>query len=776
MPPLHRSVLQVAEAFLRHRDNAPRAKDAAARPDAILADSVRIVLRLVFFEHGSALGWWDLPRPLTWADFQHASSAFAASTRRPDSRLPGLGAVPFGHAGEIDRGAFDESDWSSVTASVQAARESTQAVAAGPVLWGIDCGAFYEGLLGYRPRVEQGRFCLDSEREHARRSRGCYFTPAALVDAVLDRSLDPLIEAACCRKEPERALLALRICDPACGSGVFLVAAARRVARSLARLRGGTEDVSDEVHGAAMRDSVGACLYGVDVDPIALELCRIALWLVAGGNRLPLTFLDDRLACADALLGATPLQLEGGIPEAAYRAVGDDDVATSRAWRSEAGGLDPQLVLPGIEAGDDTRGAAAADAWCASFLASKQPGVTRVEAWTRATVGRRFLHWHLRWPRIFPVPRAPEHPTNPVTGWSGGFHLVIGNPPWIAHAGRAAQPIEPHLRNFHDVCDESFAGYKTTHGMFVHLGARLLRPGGRLGMIVPTSLADLEGYRPARRAHDRLCRTEPGLPDFGDVFEGVFQPCMAVISIREQSPSAEAASGDPWDLERRDLTNEGRTLIARLSALPSLPPSLFGERGVQTTPELRQAIREHPGPAAPRELPLREGADIVAWKTGPVRLFGDPEVFGGEGALDKWREVAVLIRQTARFPVASANDGAAFRNSLLAGFEREGWSRAELLVLLNSALIRWLHFHRFRDARQGMPQVKIGHLRSIPSPPAWSEATRRTWREEGSAILQRNTGILPTERARLDLLVFEAFGIEADERRMVSDWAEAQYG
>ncbi|HQP38752.1 MAG TPA: N-6 DNA methylase, partial [Polyangiaceae bacterium] len=315
VPPLHRAVLQVVEGFLRHRDNAPRAKDAADRPDAILADSVRVVLRLVFFEHGRALGWWDLPRPLTWADFQHASSAFAASTRRPDSRLPGLGAVPFGHAGEIDRGAFDESDWSSVTASVQAARESTQPAAAGPVLWGIDCGAFYEGLLGYRPRVEQGRFCLDSEREHARRSRGCYFTPAALVDAVLDRSLDPLIEAACCRKEPERALLALRICDPACGSGVFLVAAARRVARSLARLRGGTEDVSDEVHGAAMRDSVGACLYGVDVDPIALELCRIALWLVAGGNRLPLTFLDDRLACADALLGATPLQLEGGIPE-----------------------------------------------------------------------------------------------------------------------------------------------------------------------------------------------------------------------------------------------------------------------------------------------------------------------------------------------------------------------------------------------------------------------------------------------------------------------------
>src|SRR5690606_12377314 len=132
--------------------------------------------------------------------------------------------------------------------------------------------------------------------------------------------------------EAARAILNLKVCDPACGSGHFLVAAARRIARRLASVRSGDEEPSPQDVTQALRDVVGRCLYGVDVNPMAVELCKVALWMEALEPGKPLSFLDAHIQCGNSLLGATPALLEKGIPDEAFTAIeGDDKKACSEA-------------------------------------------------------------------------------------------------------------------------------------------------------------------------------------------------------------------------------------------------------------------------------------------------------------------------------------------------------------------------------------------------------------------------------------------------------------
>jgi hypothetical protein len=124
----------------------------------------------------------------------------------------------------------------------------------------------------------------------------------------------------------------------------------------------------------------------------------------------------------------------------------------------------------------------------------------------------------------------------------------------------------------------------------------------------------------------------------------------------------------------------------------------------------------------------------------------------------------VLIRQTARVPLAARADGGAFRNTLLAGFGSEEVSWGVILAWLNTSVVRWGHYHRHRDARLGMPQVKVGQLRALPAPPAGVREALRHW---GERLGERNDGITPDEQRALDELAFDALGLTPDERARV---------
>ena len=152
---------------------------------------------------------------------------------------------------------------------------------------------------------------------------------------MLDSALDPVVSDALSKPDPEKALLNLKICDPACGSGHFLIAAAERIAKHLARLRTGDDEPSLTAIQHAKRDVIGRCIYGVDLNPMAVELCKVSLWMEALEPGKPLSFLDHHIQCGNSLLGATPALLKRGIPDAAFEPIEGDDKAACRDYRKQ---------------------------------------------------------------------------------------------------------------------------------------------------------------------------------------------------------------------------------------------------------------------------------------------------------------------------------------------------------------------------------------------------------------------------------------------------------
>ena len=346
-----------------------------------------------------------------------------------------------------------------------------------------ELGYVYEGLLELVPQITgDGRsFSFASAGEslgHARKTTGSYYTPDELVQVLLASALDPVVERTV-DAHPERpvdALLELAIVDPACGSGHFLLAAARRLADRLARIRaGGTPTPDDYQH--ALRNVVRGCIYGVDMNPLAVEICKVSLWMESIDPGLPLTFLESHIRCGNSLIGTSRTLMGEQVPDRAWAVIeGDnrkvarslkrrnqDEIAGQRRLpfepRSEAGAL--RDAMRAVEQAPDTDAAALAekqrtwkallasqayeheklmaDAWCAAFLWPKDepgpvveaapttaawlalrdkdvpPSPVLIETTRRIVEEYGLFHWELEFSHVFA---------------RDGFDVVLGNPPW----------------------------------------------------------------------------------------------------------------------------------------------------------------------------------------------------------------------------------------------------------------------------------------------------------------------------------------------------------
>lgn len=214
-----------------------------------------------------------------------------------------------------------------------------------------ELGSVYESLLELVPEVDLharhfgfvGITSAGSTAGNDRKLTGSYYTPDSLVQELIKSALDPVIEQRLADNPatPVEALLALRVIDPACGSGHFLLAAARRLAERLAALRSPDGAVTPLAYRHALREVIGRCIFGVDRNPMAVELARTALWLEGFEEGRPLSFLDHHLQCGDALLGLTDLHaLERGIAKDAFKALSGDDKEVCKALaKTNATGL-----------------------------------------------------------------------------------------------------------------------------------------------------------------------------------------------------------------------------------------------------------------------------------------------------------------------------------------------------------------------------------------------------------------------------------------------------
>ncbi|HET9934689.1 MAG TPA: N-6 DNA methylase [Polyangiaceae bacterium] len=498
-------------------------------------------------------------------------------------------------------------------------------------------GALFEALSSFEVRSEGGEVRLELTRR--RKKTGMFYTPSAIAHEVANRALEAF------------GAVPSSVCDPACGSGAFLIEAARALALKLGDRR-----------------AAAARLTGVDLERRALLVAELALWAFVGDPSWD---------------GAGLRLLEG------------DALSASFDWKQVAG---------------------------------------------------------------------------------TGFDWVVGNPPWVAFAGRAAQPLAPSKKAHYLAEFVSFRGYPTLHALFVER-ALSLAPSGVISLLVPSPVADLDGYRAMRR---RLLAThEPCEPllEFGqDAFETVTQPCFALIAKARPDP----APADERRLrlaERELLGKQAKTVappevLLRLARGEVFPRELFGELGFQSNRDVSTRLFLRAESArAPFTYPLLEGREVSEFRVGEPRLFLHPD----ESLLKKtrcklrlvedYRRVGFVVRQTAKYPIAAVHTGLPFRNTLLAGFAVHELAPEFVVGLLNSSLYRALHLASQRDARQKVfPQVKVAHLRALPRPPSGRQALR-----ERVAELTREAARLHIAELRreLDEAVFALFDLASSEREQV---------
>ena len=386
-----------------------------------------------------------------------------------------------------------------------------------------ELGSIYESLLDFTPGVStvpdsvNGRdipantFFLDP-RGSERKTTGSYYTHPSLVNELIKSALLPVARDRLAaaglpvieeevigeataglltdyasladeqRRAGEAALLTIKVCDPAVGSGHFLVKANNALGAELARIRTGDEYPTEAEVQAAKRDVLAHCIYAVDVNPMAVELCKVSLWINASVRDKPLSFLDHHIKCGNSLIGATPELMEAGIPTDAFKPITGNDQAVVKAVRArnrqelkewEAGAVQGRLFLVTLYEPD---GAVHQEYITISDLAGEQPKMAReryaeyltaddyrrreleADFWTAAffwpltketdwapTHGEfmrlraegpealpsealaqiealaeqyRFFHWHLEFPDVF------------ADDGAGGFDVELGNPPW----------------------------------------------------------------------------------------------------------------------------------------------------------------------------------------------------------------------------------------------------------------------------------------------------------------------------------------------------------
>lgn len=420
-------------------------------------------------------------------------------------------------------------------------------------------GTVYERLLAWELQEDSAALVLaESPRRH---ETGSYFTPEPVVDAIVERTLDPLVQ----RRSADviarglegeaalDALLDLRVLDPAMGSGHFLVGAAEFLAQAIATDPSYAGDLSlDDLR----RLVAERCLYGVDLNPLAVELARLSLWLVTARRGEPLSFLGN-LRVGDSLVGAdneTLLDPMTGLLEAHI-------AASAGELLRQVTEIQHRATHTAADAREKRRLAGQAEVLREAVGTFAEAAIQRFQPPPKA--GRPRLHWPLEFPEVFVDDRGEPRA-------DAGFDAVIGNPPYIR-----VQKIGQSMADYGRARFSTAAGAFDAYVLFLERGLALLGPRGRLGFIVPNKLFKLDyGARLRGKLAEGLLVEE--VLDFGatQLFAGATNYTCILILDRGQND----------DLDYRRLRGTSSEVLAELTCGGVFQAERFRTRNLGSDP------------------------------------------------------------------------------------------------------------------------------------------------------------------------------------------------
>ncbi|MGE3405054.1 MAG: N-6 DNA methylase, partial [Vicinamibacterales bacterium] len=475
-----------------------------------------------------------------------------------------------------------------------------------------ELGTVYERVLDYEPAT----FTRDRD---VRKATGTFYTPRQMTAHLVRETLSPLVHG-----RTAGQILSLRILDPAMGSGAFLVAACRYLAASvedalIAEGQRHPADISPDDRAAVRRQVAQRCLYGVDLNPIAVQLARLSLWLATLASGKPLTFLDHHLVTGNSLVGATLTDIArqpGGGRRRGGRTAGplfDDEAMhttltaagaareamATRADDSAAIVRDKELTLAALQASGSSLGRCARllDLWCSGWFVPKADRSTRgmfneladvvlrsrgslpvaatapfIARAQQAAASHQFLHWPLAFPEVF--------------NDGGGFDAVLGNPPWDMVRGDSGDGQSRESRRDAAAALTAFVresgvyrveaqAHLNRYALFTERALQLVRPGGRLGFVLPAGAVTDVGTAPLRRhLFDRAAvDVLTGLDNRAGIFPIHRSVRFVLLSATAGSPTQQIACRfgvtDLDDLDRGHSTGPAllltRSLLARVS-------------------------------------------------------------------------------------------------------------------------------------------------------------------------------------------------------------------
>jgi len=435
------------------------------------------------------------------------------------------------------------------------------------------------------------------------KEKGCFYTPPDLAANLVSHTLKPIVYAGDEPRPPE-SILSLTICDPAMGAGSFVLAALRFLTAALAdsvryhcRLKEKGRAVSFRWQEEEVKLPVGefipflrrqavCCLYGVDIDPIAVELARQAVWLEVGDSSFSASDLKANFKVGNSLVGCPAEELN--------------------SFSQQSGGKDAL-----------TR---EADAWCAArFSVSREclnwPTPAAVKKLKQKWL---FFHWPLEFPQVMS---------------RGGFDAVVGNPPWETLQPSSAEFFsrrDPSYRSLGQLearqrrqqmlredpslkaeWEEYRLGYRqlnsyfnrafslqgqgkgTTYKLFLELALKLTRNRGRIGLLLPTNLLSDRGAGCLRRQLLHKCNWELFLAmenrDLSFSIANGFKYGAVVLTKCGNTTSlnlATAGSGKPWDDAVRLGVNCTPQMVARFSPFNLSPPSFSSKRDLEVAEKI----------------------------------------------------------------------------------------------------------------------------------------------------------------------------------------------